>query len=163
MILVGETRPETVETALNAAETGHLVFATLHTIDCVETNQPDRGLLPVRSAAPGPPQPRRVAEGHALPTAHPDGRRLRQGACARDHDHQRPNPAVHHRARARRDITAIIREGEYYGMQTFDQALVSLLEQGTIDLRAATQAASNPHDLRVAPERRGLIGSAAGR
>jgi twitching motility protein PilT len=58
------------------------------------------------------------------------------------------------------DITSIIREGEYYGMQTFDQALVSLLEQGTIDLRAATEAASNPHDLRVALQKRGLVGSA---
>jgi twitching motility protein PilT len=61
------------------------------------------------------------------------------------------------------DITSIIREGEYYGMQTFDQALVALLEQGTIDLRSATQAASNPHDLRVALQKRGLVGSAAAR
>jgi len=46
-------------------------------------------------------------------------------------------------------------------MQTFDQALVALLEQGAIDLRSATQAASNPHDLRVALQKRGLVGSAA--
>ena len=59
------------------------------------------------------------------------------------------------------DILEIIREGEYYGMQSFDQALVNLLEQGVIDLRAATQASSNPHDLRVALQRRGLVPSAA--
>jgi len=59
------------------------------------------------------------------------------------------------------DILQVIREGEYYGMQTFDQALVNLLEQGVIDLRAATQASSNPHDLRVALQQRGLVPSAA--
>jgi twitching motility protein PilT len=161
VILVGEMRDqETVETALSAAETGHLVFATLHTIDCVETinrivdffaaAQQHQARLSVAGALKGTICQRLV------PTADGSGRvpaleimitngRIQQ--CIIEPTHGG-------------DITSIIREGEYYGMQTFDQALVSLLEQGTIDLRAATQAASNPHDLRVALQQRGLVGSA---
>jgi twitching motility protein PilT len=164
VILVGEMRDvETVETALSAAETGHLVFATLHTIDCVETinrvvdffpsAQQRQARLSLAGALKG------TLCQRLIPTADGSGRvpaleimiingRIQQ--CIIE-----PGQGG--------DITAIIREGEYYGMQTFDQALVSLLEQGTIDLRAATQAASNPHDLRVALQKRGLIGSAAGR
>ena len=55
------------------------------------------------------------------------------------------------------EIGQIIAEGEYYGMQTFDQSLVSLLEQGVIDLRAAMVAASNSHDLKVMLQQRGMV------
>ena len=160
VILVGEMRDtETVETALSAAETGHLVLATLHTIDCVETINRIIDFFP-----PAQQRQARLSLAGALkgtvcqrlvPTADGSGRvpaleimiingRIQQ--CIIE-----PGKG---------DITSIIREGEYYGMQTFDQALVSLLEQGTIDLRAATEAASNPHDLRVALQKRGLVGSA---
>ena len=162
VILVGEMRDvETVETALSAAETGHLVFATLHTIDCVETinrivdffpsAQQRQARLSLAGALKG------TLCQRLMPTADGSGRvpaleimitngRIQQ--CIIE-----PGQGG--------DITSIIREGEYYGMQTFDQALVALLEQGTIDLRSATQAASNPHDLRVALQKRGLVGSAA--
>ena len=165
VILVGEMRDqETVETALSAAETGHLVLATLHTIDCVETinrivdffppNQQRQARLSLAGSLKGTLCQRLV------PTSDGSGRvpameimitngRIQQCIIEPGQTGQGG------------DITAIIREGEYYGMQTFDQALVSLLEQGTIDLRAATQAASNPHDLRVALQRRGLVGSAS--
>jgi twitching motility protein PilT len=164
VILVGEMRdPETVETALSAAETGHLVFATLHTIDCVETINRIVDFFP-----PAQQRQARLSLAGALrgticqrlvPTVDGSGRvpaleimiingRIQQCIIEPGQDG---------------DIVSIIREGEYYGMQTFDQAIVSLLEQGTIDLQAATEASSNPHDLRVALQKRGLIGSAAGR
>jgi twitching motility protein PilT len=57
------------------------------------------------------------------------------------------------------DIHEIIQDGEYYGMQTFDQSLVKLYEQGKIDLRGAMSAASNPHDLKVMLQQRGLMSS----
>lgn len=162
VILVGEMRDtETVETALSAAETGHLVFATLHTIDCVETinrivdffppAQQRQARLSVAGALKGTICQRLVqtADGSgrvpALEIMITNGR-IQQ--CIIE-----PNQGG--------DIVSIIREGDYYGMQTFDQGLVSLLEQGTIDLNAATLAASNPHDLRVALQRRGLIGTAS--
>ena len=55
------------------------------------------------------------------------------------------------------DIHEIIADGEYYGMQTFDQSLAKLYERGAIDLRGAMTAASNPHDLKVMLQQRGLL------
>ena len=46
-------------------------------------------------------------------------------------------------------------------MQTFDQSLSRLYEQGLIDLRGALVAASNPHDLKVMLQQRGLVGTGA--
>ena len=51
MILVGEMRDlETIGTALHAAETGHMVFSTLHTLDAVETSQPHHFCIPAARA-----------------------------------------------------------------------------------------------------------------
>jgi twitching motility protein PilT len=158
VILVGEMRDtETVATALTAAETGHLVLSTLHTIDSVETvnrivdffpaNQQRQARISLAGALRGTICQRLV------PTADGSGRvpaleimvvngRIQQ--CIVD-------PA------RTGDISQIIAEGEYYGMQTFDQSLVSLLEQGVIDLRAAMVAASNPHDLKVILQQRGMV------
>ncbi len=47
------------------------------------------------------------------------------------------------------EIEQIIAEGEYYGMQTFDQSLLSLYKHGVIDLREAIAASTTPHDLRL--------------
>ena len=55
VILIGEMRDaETVAAALSAAETGHMVFSTLHTTNAAETDQPHRGLLPSLPASPDP-------------------------------------------------------------------------------------------------------------
>ena len=55
------------------------------------------------------------------------------------------------------DMHAIIADGEYYGMQTFDQSLAKLYEHGAIDMRGAMTAASRPHDLKVMLQQRGLL------
>ena len=47
------------------------------------------------------------------------------------------------------EIETIIAEGEYYGMQTFDQSLLGLYKQGLIDLREALASSTRPHDLRL--------------
>jgi twitching motility protein PilT len=47
------------------------------------------------------------------------------------------------------EIEEIIAEGEYYGMQTFDQSLLGLYKRGLIDLREALAVSSRPHDLRL--------------
>ena len=62
-------------------------------------DQPDRRLLPSPPAVPDPGEPGRIAQGHRLPTAHPDGRRQEPGAGARDPGGQRPDPAGHPRSR----------------------------------------------------------------
>ena len=51
----------------------------------------------------------------------------------------------------------VIEESEFYGMQTFDQAILSLFKSGHISFQTALAAASNPHDLRVKAEQTGLV------
>jgi twitching motility protein PilT len=52
-----------------------------------------------------------------------------------------------------------VADGDYYGMQTFDQSLVKLIQEGAIDLRGAMAAASRPHDLKVMLQQKGLVGA----
>ena len=54
-------------------------------------------------------------------------------------------------------IGELIKEGAYYGMQTFDQHLVALIRDGVITLEAAMAASTNPHDLTVELRRLGLV------
>ena len=158
VILVGEMRDtETASAALTAAETGHLVLSTLHTIDAPETvtrivdffppHQQHQVRKSLSGALKGTIAQRLVrrADGKgrvaAVELMVVNGR-VRQ--CIEDMEHTS-------------DIAEIIAEGEFYGMQTFDQSLAAHLEAGTITLDEALEEASNPHDLRVMLERRGVI------
>jgi twitching motility protein PilT len=162
VILVGEMRDlETVHAALTAAETGHLVLSTLQTIDSTETINRIVDFFPpyqqsqVRVALAG--SIKGTICQRLVPTVDGQGRvpalevmvgngRIQQ--CIVD-----PGRTG--------DIREIIADGEYYGMQTFDQSLSRLYEQGLIDLRGALVAASNPHDLKVMLQQRGLVGTGA--
>ena len=158
VILVGEMRDqETVSAALTAAETGHLVFSTLHTINATETINRIVDFFP-------PHQQTQVRVGLAgslkgiicqrlIPTADGKGRvpalellvvngRIQQAII---------DPLQ------TGDIEGIVADGEYYGMLTFDQSLVKLLSDGTIDLEEAMSTATNPHDLKVMLERAGIM------
>ena len=156
VILVGEMRDEeTVAAALSAAETGHLVLSTLHTIDAAETINRIVDFFPphqqhqVRVALAG--SLKGTVCQRLVPTVDGEGRvpalevmvnngRIQQ--CILD-------PSVGG------ELHEIVADGEYYGMQTFDQSLVGLLEAGRIDLRSALAAASRPHDLKVMLQQRG--------
>ena len=132
VILIGEMRdPETVATALSAAETGHLVFSTLHTINATETINriidffPPHQQRQIRMAVAG------VAPRHREPAAGRDARRRRTGAgrsrcwCRRAACSTRSSNSDE-----THEIEEIIADGEYYGMQTFDQSLLSLYQTG---------------------------------
>jgi twitching motility protein PilT len=160
VILVGEMRDqETVAAALSAAETGHLVLSTLHTIDATETVNrivdffPPHAQNQVRVALAG--SIKGTICQRLVTTADGEGRvaalevmvangRIQQ--CIVD-----PNKGG--------EMHEIIADGEYYGMQTFDQALVKLFEEGKIDMRGAMMAASNPSDLKIMLQQRGLVGT----
>jgi twitching motility protein PilT len=158
VILVGEMRDmETVSAALTAAETGHLVFSTLHTINATETINRIVDFFPPHQQS----QTRVSLSGslkgiicqRLIPTA----------------DNQSRVPVLEILVMNGRiqqaildplqtgDIEGIVAEGEYYGMTTFDQSLASLIQAGTIELAEAMATATNPHDLKVLLERRGIL------
>jgi twitching motility protein PilT len=163
VILIGEMRdPETVYTALTAAETGHLVFSTLHTTTATETVNRIVDFFP-----PHQQGQIRVSLASAL----------RGTICQRlipRCDGKGRIPALEIMVVNGRiqqaildplqtsDIDEVIVDGEYYGMQTFDQALARLLQQGIIDLREAMNSASNPHDLKIMLERLGVVQTGRG-
>ncbi|MHB1891727.1 MAG: type IV pilus twitching motility protein PilT [Acidimicrobiales bacterium] len=158
VILVGEVRDtETVYTALTAAETGHLVFSTLHTTTASETVNRIVDFFP-----PHQQGQIRVSLAGALkgtvcqrlvPKADGTGRTPALEIMVVN---GRIQQAILDPVQTS-DIDQIIADGEYYGMQTFDQSLAKLLQAGTIDLREAMNAASNPHDLKVMLERIGVL------
>jgi twitching motility protein PilT len=158
VILVGEMRDqETVAAALSAAETGHLVLSTLHTIDATETVSRIVDFFP-----PYQQHQIRVALAGSLRgtvcqrlVATKDGMG-RVAALEVMVVNGRIQNCIIDPVKGG-DMHEIIADGEYYGMQTFDQALAKLYERGLVDMRGAMSTASNPHDLKVMLQQRGLV------
>ena len=151
VILVGEMRDlETISTALHAAETGHLVFSTLHTLDAVETINRIISVFP-------PPEQKQVRMQLAATLRAVISQRLVRRA-----DGAGRVPAVEvliSTAYVRECLitpekTRSIREAlaagtSQYGMQTFDQSLYDLYAQGLISYEVALENASNPDDFKL--------------
>jgi twitching motility protein PilT len=157
VILVGEMRDqETVAAALSAAETGHLVLSTLHTIDASETINRIVDFFPpyqqnqIRVALAG--ALRGIICQRLVPTADGEGRVAAIEVMVNNGRTQNCilNPEL------TGEIHDIIADGEFYGMRTFDQSLIELLRAGKISLRQAMAAASNPHDMKLAMEKMGV-------
>jgi twitching motility protein PilT len=158
VILVGEMRDvETVRAALSAAETGHLVLSTLHTIDAAESVNRIVDFFP-----PHEQQQIRVALSQSL-------RGIVSQRLARRADGGGRIAVIEVLVNTGRTAEAIvdpgsaepladlIRSGEYYKMQTFDQHLVQLFGAGLVTYEEACAAASNPQDLTVELRAAGLI------
>jgi twitching motility protein PilT len=151
-ILIGELRDaETAHTALQAAESGHLVFSTLHTIDSAETISrlveyfPEGKQQQIRSILAG--VLRGVISQRLLP-------RVDSGRVAVV-EVMVNNARIADLIREGRpdEIGDAIAEGEYFDMQTFQQALIAKVIEGAIDADSAADASSNKHDFLVALER----------
>jgi twitching motility protein PilT len=151
-ILIGELRDaETAQTALQAAESGHLVLSTMHTVDAAETLGrlveffPEAKQQQIRSITAG--VLRGVISQRLLPRI--DGGRTPaievMVTNARIADLIRENRSD--------EITDAIAEGEFFQMQTFEQALIELVTNGTVEVEVAANAAGNRHDFLVALER----------
>jgi twitching motility protein PilT len=158
VILVGEVRDaETLKTALAAAETGHLVLSTLHTTDAAETVNRCIDLFP-------PYQQRQVRLSLAAALRGIVAQRLvkRAGDGGRVAvlevlvNNGRTAEAIADPERTG-DLTSIVAESGFYGMQTFDQHLIALYRDDVISLEDALGIASNPHDLQVALRNQGLV------
>ena len=160
VILIGELRDaETAQTALQAAESGHLVFSTLHTLDATETIN--------RIIAVFPPHQQKqirlqlasvlkaVISQRLMPKADGKGRApaaevlistafIRDCIMDKEKTHQIPN--------------AIAQGTSQYGMQTFDQSIFTLFERGLISYEEALRWASNVDDFKLKVQ--GISGTA---
>ncbi len=153
MILVGEMRDlETISTALHAAETGHMVFSTLHTLDAVET------MNRVISIFPPPEQKQIRMQLAAVLRAIVSQRLVRCAATATGACHGwcevmintafiRECVLVPEKTRSIRD--AISAGTSQYGMQTFDQSLWDLFQAGLVNYETALENASNADDFKL--------------
>jgi twitching motility protein PilT len=151
VILIGELRDaETAQTALQAAESGHLVLSTLHTIDAAETVGRMIEFFPpekqevIRSVLAG--VLRGVISQRLLPKE--DGGRV----AAVEVMVMNARIADLIREGRSEDIIDAVAEGEFFQMQTFTQALIEHVLAGTVDREIAANAATNRHDFLVALE-----------
>src|SRR5207248_1890171 len=150
VILVGEMRDEeTVQTALSAAETGHLVLSTVHTVDATESinrmldffppHQHQQARAMIAGTLKG------VVSQRLIPSADGSGR---VAVCEILVMTGRVRDMIMDPAQTGR-LHEVIQEGEYYGMQTFDQALLGHVQAGRVSMEEALKA-STP---RPAPRR----------
>jgi twitching motility protein PilT len=150
VILIGEMRDEeTVRTALSAAETGHLVLSTVHTLDAPESVNRIIDFFPLHEQSQARAMLagtlRAVISQRLVPTPDRAGRVavceiLRMTGRARD---MITDPQQTGRLRE------VIAEGEYYGMQTFDQALLRHHQGGRVSMEDALRVATSPHDFKL--------------
>lgn len=156
VIFIGEMRDlETVRTAMTASQTGHLVLSTLHTIDVSETINRIIDFFPlhqqkqVRIMLAG--SLKGVISQRLLPRADGKGRvpaveimvmtkRIRDLVLDESQTHK---------------IRDAILEGDYYGMCTFDQSLLSLFREGLVTLQDAAAIATSPHDFKLMAQQEG--------
>jgi twitching motility protein PilT len=150
VILIGEMRDEeTVHTALSAAETGHLVFSTVHTIDATETINRLIDFFPphmhqqIRAMLAG--TLKGAISQRLVPTA--DGRG-RVATCEVLRMTGRVRDMIMDPTQTGR-LQEVIQEGGFYGMQTFDQALFTHLKAGRITMDDAMKAATSPNDFKL--------------
>lgn len=151
VILVGEMRDyETIETALTAAETGHLVLSTLHTIDATETVNRIIGVFPPHQQRQIRLQLAGVIKGiisqRLVPRADGKGR---VPAIEVMISTARTRELIDDKEKTKQIREAIQQGYVSYGMQTFDQSLMGLLKKGLISEDEALRQSSNPDDFKL--------------
>ena len=159
VILIGEMRDEeTVQTAISAAETGHLVLSTIHTVDAPESVNRMLDFFPphqhgqVRSMLAG--TLRGVISQRLVPAA--SGGRVAACEVLRMTGRVRDMILDPEQTGA---LTTVIAEGGYYGMQTFDQALYAHVVAERVSVEDALLVASSPHDFKLLLDAEGRRGT----
>lgn len=148
IIMVGEMRDmETVEIALTAAETGHLVFSTLHTIDAMETVNRIVAVFPPYQQKQIRIQLAGVIKGivsqRLIPTKDGKGRVPAVEVMVST---ARIRECIEDKEKTKEISDAIAKGHTTYGMQTFDQSIMELLNKGFITYEEALAQSSNPDD-----------------
>ena len=159
VILIGEMRDEeTVQTALSAAETGHLVLSTLHTVDSTESVNriidffPPHQQLQARAMLAGTLQA--IISQRLVPGI--GGGRVLIAEVMRVTERIKDMIVDPEQTAL---IAQAIEEGGFYGMQTFDRALYEALEAGRIDFETALRFATRPHDFKLLVDAQGQMGT----
>jgi twitching motility protein PilT len=159
VILIGEMRDEeTVQTALSAAETGHLVLSTIHTVDATESINRLLDFFPphqhqqARSMIAG--TVKGVISQRLVPGA--DGGRV--AVCEILRTTGRVRDMITDSTQTGK-LIEVITSGGYYGMQTFDQALFGHVKAGRVTFEDAMRVASSPHDFKLLMQADGRQGT----
>ncbi len=149
VVVIGEMRDlETIQAAISAAETGHLVLSTIHTMDAVQTVERIVDAYPEHQQNAVRQQLANCLKGIV-------GQRL---IASKDGKGRFPateilinNTMVRQQLLESkvRDIYKVLEKGSYYGMQSFDQDLLRLVREGKIDSKEAVDNSTTPQDLAV--------------
>jgi twitching motility protein PilT len=157
VILIGEMRDmETIDAALKAAETGHLVLSTLHTLDAAETINRILDFFPpehqrqVRQLLAG--SLRAIISQRLVPTV--SGKRVPAVEVLVNTERiaeRIADPEMTH------EIPEVIASSGYYGMESFDQSILRLVSSGAVTLEVGMRHATNAPDLKLRAQQLGIV------
>jgi twitching motility protein PilT len=159
VILVGEMRDEeTVQTALSAAETGHLVLSTIHTVDATESINRMLDFFPPHQHGQARSMIAGTVKGVISQRLVPGSDGGRVAVCEILRMTGRVRDMILDPAQTGQ-LIEVITSGGYYGMQTFDQALYGHVTAGRVTFEDAMHVASSPHDFKLLMQAEGRRGT----
>ena len=159
VILVGEMRDEeTVQTALSAAETGHLVLSTIHTVDATESINRMLDFFPPHQHNQARAMIAGTIKGVISQRLAPGAHGGRVAVCEILRMTGRVRDMIKDPDQTGK-LNEVIASGAYYGMQTFDQALFGHVKAGLVTFDDAMRMASSPHDFKLLMQADGRRGT----
>jgi twitching motility protein PilT len=159
VILIGEMRDEeTVQTALSAAETGHLVLSTVHTVDATESINRMLDFFPPHQHAQARSMIAGTIKGVVSQRLVPGAEGGRVAVCEVLRMTGRVRDMILDPDQTGK-LVEVISTGGYYGMQTFDQALFGHVKAGRVTFEDAMRVASSPHDFKLLMQADGRRGT----
>jgi twitching motility protein PilT len=159
VILIGEMRDEeTVQTALSAAETGHLVLSTIHTVDATESINRMLDFFPTHQHQQARSMIAGTVKGVISQRLVPGAEGGRVAVCETLRMTGRVRDMILDPTQTGK-LVEVIASGGYYGMQTFDQALFGHVKAGRVTFEDAMRMASSPHDFKLLMQADGRQGT----
>ena len=159
VILVGEMRDEeTVQAALSAAETGHLVLSTIHTVDAAESINRMLDFFPPHQHGQARSMIAGTIKGVISQRLVPGANGGRVAACEILRMTGRVRDMIVDPSQTGK-LMEVISTGSYYGMQTFDQALFGHVKAGLVSFDDAMKVASSPADFKLLMQADGKRGT----
>ncbi|MFI4991414.1 MAG: type IV pilus twitching motility protein PilT [Solirubrobacterales bacterium] len=159
VILIGEMRDEeTVQAALSAAETGHLVLSTIHTVDATESINRMLDFFPPHQHQQARSMIAGTVKGVISQRLVPGAEGGRVAVCEILRMTGRVRDMILDPTQTGK-LVEVIASGGYYGMQTFDQALFGHVKAGRVTFEDAMRVASSPHDFKLLMQAEGRQGT----